>query len=225
MRREACALRALAGLHGVPHVIDEPAAAHAPSRTAAGLADGAPRAADVLLRSWQDGEPLHRAERLPEDYFDLLDALVARMHELGVCHNDLHKEQNVVVGPGGRPALIDFQLASVHPRRGRLFDSRVRDDMRHLQKHRRRYTRDGRGPEGVDVTRGMGSGVQRSHLAALWRRFGKPLYNLLTRKLLRTRDGEERRPSCGPWPVWTPALGPPVGDAPANMPASDPSDS
>ena len=41
-----------------------------------------------------------------------------------------------------------------------------------------------------------------------WRRFGKPVYVLVTRRLLRTRDGEERRPSSGPWPEWSEPLGP-----------------
>ena len=102
----------------------------------------------------------------------------------------------------GRPALIDFQLASVHLRWGRLFRSRVQDDLRHLQKHRRRYTRDGRGPAGEPEQRGEFHGLPRTGTSALWRRTGKPLYLFVTRRLLRTRDGEERRPSSGPWPEW-----------------------
>ena len=43
--------------------------------------------------------------------------LVERMHNNHVSHNDLHTEQNVVVEVSGRPRLIDFQLASVHPGR------------------------------------------------------------------------------------------------------------
>lgn len=204
MRRELRALTALCGTRGVPTIV------HDKDASAAASADASiPRSSDVLLRSWQAGSPLHRAEALPEDYFDLLDALVNEMHARGVCHNDLHKEQNLIVGPDGRPAVIDFQLASVHRRRGRRFASRVDDDLRHLQKHRRRYTRDGRGPAEADVTRGVGHGVRRSGIAALWRRCGKPVYNFVTRKLLRTRDGEERRETSGPWPRWTPPIGPP----------------
>ncbi|MCA8979563.1 MAG: phosphotransferase [Planctomycetes bacterium] len=202
MRRERRALRALDGMCGVPRVVEDARAASAPS------ADGTvPRVKHVLLRSWIAGAPLHRAEALPEDYFELLDALVHELHARGVCHNDLHKEQNLVVDPSGRPALIDFQLASVHASGGRLFESRVRDDLRHVQKHRRRYTRDGRGPRGVDARRGAGHGVRRSRLAAVWRRLGKPAYNFFTRRVLGTRDGEERRDSSGPWPRWTPPVG------------------
>lgn len=202
MRRERNALQALDGLRGVPRLIADEDARSAPSPSG-----GVPDARDVLLRSWQQGAPLHLAESLPENYFELLDALVHAMHARGVCHNDLHKEQNLVVGPDGRPALIDFQLASVHASRGRTFASRVRDDLRHVQKHRRRYTRDGRGPRGVDASRGAGHGVPRSKLAASWKRFGKPVYNFITRRLLGTRDGEARRESSGPWPRWTPPVG------------------
>lgn len=184
-----------------PNALGNP---HADARVVARfeVRDGA-----VLERSWIDGLPLSRAEELPEDFFDLLDSLVQRMHARGVCHNDLHKEQNVLVRSDGRPALVDFQLASVHPARGRLFASRAREDLRHVEKHRRRYTRLGRGPRG-DVQSGAGDGIPRSFVARAWRNSGKPLYVFVTRRVLRTRDGaEERRDSSGPWPRWTPAIG------------------
>ena len=187
--REVRALRALDGLGCVPRLRES--------------APGAPRG--VVERTFLAGEPLSRAEALPRDFFDHLDALVGRMHARGVCHNDLHKEQNVLVLEDGRPALVDFQLASVHRARGRRFEARCREDLRHLQKHRRRYTRDGRGPS--EQATGAGAGLRRGVVARTWRVTGKPLYNLVTRRLLRTRDGEERRPSSGPWPRWEPPLG------------------
>jgi predicted Ser/Thr protein kinase len=225
LARERRALGALDGQAGVPRVIED--------ARLAGLAapdDGAPRARDVLLRSWIDGAPLSQAEALPADFFDRLDELVLALHARGVCHNDLHKEQNVLVRADGRPALIDFQLASVHAARGRAFPAgrgrafevRAREDLRHVQKHRRRYLRDGRGPfaaPGRDgdaaaraaIAAGRGHGLERSPLARAWRRLGKPVYVLVTRSILRTRDGEERRPSSGPWPRWTEAVGPAAG--------------
>ena len=203
MARERRALLAIDGLPGVPRVLDdEELARHAsPEREA-------PRRGDVLLRSWIAGTPLHRAQALPEDFFDHLDDLVLAMHARGVCHNDLHKEQNIVVGDDGYPCLVDFQLASRHPRASRLFVSRERDDLRHVEKHRRRYTRDGRGARGREPSRGRGHGLKRSRLAHWWRRVVKPVYLLVTRKLFDARDGEERRDSGGPWPIWTQALGP-----------------
>jgi RIO-like serine/threonine protein kinase len=202
--RERAALGVLAGLDGVPALLDDARIAELPSL------DGAvPARGQVVLRAWLAGRPLSAAERLPRDFFERLDELVQALHARGVCHNDLHKEQNVLVGEDGRPALLDFQLASVHAARGRLFESRVRDDLRHVEKHRRRYTRLGRGPDGaLEPSRGAGAGLPRSHVARVWRRTGKPLYNGVTRGLLRTRDGESRRPSSGPWPAWTEPVGP-----------------
>lgn len=203
--RERRSLTELDGLAGVPRVFDDAELAALRS-----LDGRVPRARDVLLRSWIEGEALHLAPSLPADFFDHLDALVLALHARGVCHNDLHKEQNVVVGARGHPELVDFQLASVHRARGRVFASRARDDLRHVEKHRRRYTRWGRGPDGAhEPARGAGRELERSLVARVWRRTGKPLYNLLTRGLLGTRDGEARRPSSGPWPSWTPPLGPP----------------
>jgi len=202
LRRERLALEELCGQVGTPSVVRDEAAERAPSASGR-----APRARDVLLRTWLAGEPLHLASSLPEDYFDHLDTLVEALHARGVCHNDLHKEQNLLVGEDGFPFLIDFQLASVHRSQGRGFRMRCREDLRHVQKHRRRYTRDGRGPASAGVEHGRGHGARRGPLSLIWRRVGKPIYNVITRRLLRTRDGEARRPSSGPWPDWIPARG------------------
>lgn len=206
LRRERRALAALAGLTGVPRLVAEPDdAARTPGE------DGrVPAAREVLVRSFQPGEPLHRATHLPEDFFDHLDRLVVALHARGVCHNDLHKEQNVIVGQDGFPALIDFQLASCHAPGARALRRRAQDDRRHVEKHRRRYTREGRGPAGAGRP-GAGAGLPRTPTAKLWRRFAKPLYLAWTRGVLGTRDGEERRPSSGPWPRWGPPLGPRPG--------------
>ena len=200
-KRERRALQQLEGLSCVPNaVVDEGA------RSAA--CDGlAPREGDVFLREWIDGAALPIAESLPEDFFDLLDELVGELHARGVCHNDLHKEPNILVGLDGRPALVDFQLASVHEGDSRSFRARCAEDDRHVHKHRLRYTREGRGPAEAGE-RGRGRGKRRRPLAFVWRRFGKPVYLLITRGLLRTRDGaEDFRPSTGPWPQWTPPIG------------------
>jgi hypothetical protein len=202
--RERRALQAVAGLAEVPALVADPEWELAPSTDGERPAQG-----DVLVRSFLKGSALHQAEALPADFFEHLERLVERLHARGVCHNDLHKEQNVVVGPDGRPGLIDFQLASVHPRAGRAFASRCRDDLRHVDKHRRRYLRPGRGP--ADVPAIQSARPPRSVLALLWRRGVKPFYNSIVRVFPRAKDGEERRPSSGPWPRWTPPLGPTGG--------------
>lgn len=188
LARERCALVALRGLDGVP--VEQ---------------EGGD--ASSLVRTWIEGVPLSRAASLPTDFFDQLDELVLAVHARRVCHNDLHKESNILVGADGRPWLIDFQLASVHPRGGRAFETRSREDLRHVEKHRRRYTRHGRGPDGIE-SRGAGRGLPRSSLAHTWRRFGKPVYVAITRGLFGTRDGgDAQRDPGGPWPAWTPPVG------------------
>ena len=201
-RRERRALAHLEGTCGAPRSVEDEAAAQVL------LASGeAPRRRDVFLREWVEGVSLPLATELPEDFFDLLDDLVGELHARGVCHNDLHKEPNILVQPDGRPALVDFQLASLHPGGGASFESRVSEDDRHVHKHRTRYTSEGRGPASAGE-RGRGLGKKRRPLSFLWRRLGKPVYLLVTRGLLKTRDGaEEFRPSAGPWPAWTESVG------------------
>ena len=166
------------------------------------------RRPDSLLREYVDGVPLSEAEALPVDFFERLAELVAEVHARGVCHNDLHKEQNVLVGIDGRPWLVDFQLASVHQGDSRARRTRCREDLRHVEKHRRRYMRTGRGPAGLELDLSRVEPLERSLAARWWRRSVKPVYVFVTRRILSTRDGEARRRSDGPFPRWTPALGP-----------------
>ena len=189
LERERRALQRLDGIAGVPRLVR------------AGDADGE----RVLVRTFVAGKPLSEAGSLPENFFDELAALVACLHARGVCHNDLHKEQNVIVAADGYPWLVDFQLASVHARVEGSFRRRSRDDLRHVEKHRRRYTRDGRGPRG-ERTFGRGAGVRRSPLALLWRRLGKPVYAWVAGVCAPRRAKEPRRESSGPWPTWSAPL-------------------
>jgi hypothetical protein len=186
LRRERRALAALAGCPGVPALVAD-----------------APRRRGELWRTYLDGEPLWSASRLPHDFFDRLRELVARLHARGVCHNDLHKENNILVGPDGAPCVIDFQLASVHRHRGRLFARRCAADLRHVEKHRQRYDSEGRA--GLPRPRGVA--------AALLRWVYKPIYNFLVRRCRFAHRGEPRRPRTGPWPVRTPAPRSPAGRA------------
>jgi serine/threonine protein kinase len=180
LARERRALQQLVGLADVPQLLDH--------------------GRGWLVRSWFDGLPLHRAGTLPRDFFAQVSALLASVHARGVVHNDLHKEPNVLVQPDGRPALVDFQLASVH-RGGPRQRSRMREDQRHVDKHAQRYERRGQRPPAAESLR-------RSWVARLWSALGKPVYNTITRRLLRRSDSEGRRPPGGPWPEWGAPLGP-----------------
>ncbi|MEY3160213.1 MAG: hypothetical protein RIT25_204 [Planctomycetota bacterium] len=200
MARERRALTALCGTDRVPQLVHDPSWAAVPS--AGGTV---PDARDVLVRTCMDGTALHECTTLPLDFFDQLEQVVHVLHAHGVAHNDLHKEQNILVGADGLPQLIDFQLASIHAKGSRLLASRVRDDLRHLAKHRRRYLRHTRVVDVAPPAELLAHPPRppaRRGTALLWRRFVKPLYNLVTRRLLRTRDGEARRDTRGAWPQW-----------------------
>ena len=191
LRREKRALQRLELLPGVPHLRAQlPASDHA------------------LLRSWIPGTTLSCATAIPVDFFDHLDTLVAAVHALGICHNDLHKEQNILLGEDGYPYLLDFQLSSVHRRDSRMFRARRREDLRHVQKHRLRYVRHmpthAKGP----AEAGVGVGIKKGWPARLWMRFVKPIYNVLLRRSMRWSENEKRRPRTGSWPVWLPPSGP-----------------
>lgn len=199
MQRERRALERLSDVHGVARLVADAEYARAPSK------DGrVPRASRVLMRSWVDGLPLQQATALPENFFELVEDLVRDLHSHGVCHNDLHKEANILVGADGYPALVDFQLASVHPTEDRNFRIRTMEDLRHVEKHRWKYLSRGGRAHGAQA---RGS-KKRSLLAHVWLRVGKPPYLFVTRRLLGYQGGERGRPKTGPWPAWTAPLHP-----------------
>lgn len=148
----------------------------------------------ILLRSWIPGRPLAAGAPGREDYFERARDLVQALHRRGITHNDLHKEPNLLVTPEGGPALVDFQLASLFRGRGPWFRMYVREDLRHLLKHKRTYRREA-------LTRQERELLSRpSWIARLWRRTGKRLYLLVTRRLLGWRDREGSGPPAEPAP-------------------------
>jgi hypothetical protein len=137
-----------------------------------------------LQRSWLPGVPLHQSGGVDRAYFREALRLLRRVHAAGILHNDLAKEPNWLVLPGGHPGLVDFQLA-MHPRRrGRLFRMLAHDDLRHLLKHKRTYC-----PECL-TTRQRALLAKRSPIAGAWAHTGKPLYHFVTRRLLGWADRE-----------------------------------
>jgi len=164
LRREARALAALDGFDGVPHFI---------------ATDGL-----RLERSFIDGLPLHRARPDRPAYFSRAARLLRGLHARDVVHNDLAKEPNLLVTPGGEPAIIDFQLAWHSPRRGRLFRLLAYDDLRHLLKHKRTYC-----PAAL-TNRERAILARPSLPSRIWSRTVKPPYLFVTRVLLGWEDRE-----------------------------------
>jgi len=54
------------------------------------------------------GEPENR-----DVFYTRLLALIEALHEAGVAHADLKRKDNILVGPGGQPYLVDFGAAAV----------------------------------------------------------------------------------------------------------------
>lgn len=165
--REARALRALAGIDGVPQLVSF---------------DGV-----VLERSYIAGATMNEARPRDLRYFRRAWKLQRAMRARGVLHNDLAKEANWMVGDDGAPAVVDFQLAWIARRqRGGLFRLLARENLRHLLKHKRTYCPDQVTPVEQRIL------ARRSWIARTWRATGKRLYILIARRLLNWQDNEGR---------------------------------
>ena len=163
-RREVRGLRAVKGIEGVPQLL---------------RADR-----EGLLRSWSHGTPLQLAKPAQAAWYRDAKRLLREMRRRGVTHNDIAKPQNWLMTPDGRAAVIDFQLASVHRRKGKLFRVMAREDLRHLLKQKRNFA-----PH--LLTASEKRMLQRKALPTrIWMATGKRAYNFVTRGLMNWSDGE-----------------------------------
>lgn len=163
-RREIKALRAVQGIEGCPVLVRT-------DRTG-------------LLRSWTRGTPLQLAKPSDAAWYRDAKRLLRQMRRAGVTHNDIAKPQNWLMTPDGRAAVIDFQLASVHHRRGRLFRTMAREDLRHLLKQKRAYA-----PHLLTASEQKMLNT-KALPARVWMATAKPAYNFVTRRLMHWSDGE-----------------------------------
>ncbi|MEQ8763799.1 MAG: hypothetical protein RL885_07725 [Planctomycetota bacterium] len=94
VHHEARVLHALETVQGVPRLL--------------GVMDG-----DGLALEWIEGERLELAlaPRLPEAFFDELEAVLMDVHAEGWAHGDLSNRRNVVLGSDGRAWIVDFGAA------------------------------------------------------------------------------------------------------------------
>jgi hypothetical protein len=163
--RETRSLARAAGIDGVP-------ALHAAS-------DG------IIIRGFIEGLPFQMAKPYGQvQVFSDAKRLLRQMRRAGVCHNDLAKEPNWLVTPDGKAAVTDFQLASVHATRGRLYRLLAHEDLRHLLKHKRKFCPAAITPGELRVLK------KKSLPARIWLMTGKKIYKLITRDLLGVRDRE-----------------------------------
>lgn len=163
-RREVRSLRVVTGIKGTPDLV---------------------RASkDGILRSWSVGIPLNLAKPNDPAFYKDARRILRDMRRRNVTHNDLAKPQNWLMAPDGSAAVIDFQLASVHRRRGKLYRIMAYEDLRHLLKQKRRYAPDTLTPSELKVL------LTKSLPTRIWLATGKRLYNGITRGLFNWSDGE-----------------------------------
>ncbi len=139
----------------------------------------------ALVRGFIDGVALHLAKPFNDvDYFRSAKQALRKLHRAGICHNDLAKEQNWLVGRDGRAYLTDFQLAACFRTRGRLFRIAAYEDLRHLLKHKRSYAPSALTPKERKIL------ARKSVVASLWLATGKKVYRAITRGLFNFTDRE-----------------------------------
>jgi acyl-CoA synthetase (AMP-forming)/AMP-acid ligase II len=139
----------------------------------------------ALVRGFIDGVALHLAKPAGDvAYFRSAKQALRRLHRAGVCHNDLAKEQNWLVGRDGRAYLTDFQLAACFRKRSRVFRIAAYEDIRHLLKHKRSYAPAALTPKERQIL------ARKSIVASLWLATGKKVYRAITRGLFNFTDRE-----------------------------------
>ena len=113
----------------------------------------------AVAHDYVPGEPLSRHSQLGDAFFPALEQLLAVLHRQGLAYVDLHKMENVLLGPDGLPWLIDFQVSFALPARQPLrvllqpvFGLLRSGDTYHLMKHwiRLRPDQCGLGPADLD---------------------------------------------------------------------------
>lgn len=97
-RREAYALRLLAGLPGIPAGLGAVMVAGQVQRHA-------------VAHDFIPGRPLGRQDAIAVHAFAALAELLAEVHRRGMAYVDLHKRENILVGDDGRLYLLDFQIS------------------------------------------------------------------------------------------------------------------
>ena len=163
-RREIAALGAVEGIRGVPSLIATDA--------------------DGLMRTFTVGVPLHIARPENPEWYRDARRLVRLLRRRGITHNDLAKPQNWLVTPDGRAAVIDFQLAMRHRRRGLVFRLMAYEDLRHAIKQMHRYAPHLMTPSQRRLL------DRRSLPSRIWLASGKRVYNLITRGVFGWSDRE-----------------------------------
>jgi acyl-CoA synthetase (AMP-forming)/AMP-acid ligase II len=130
----------------------------------------------ALVRGFIDGAALHLAKPHGDlAYFRSAKAALRKLHRARICHNDLAKEQNWLVGRDGHAYLTDFQLAACFKHRSRLF---------RVAAYERSYAPEALTPKERKIL------ARKSVVASVWLKTGKKVYQAITRGLFNFTDRE-----------------------------------
>jgi hypothetical protein len=139
----------------------------------------------ALVRGFIDGVALHLAKPYNDArYFKSAKLALRKLHRMGVCHNDLAKEQNWLRGSDGLAYVTDFQLAVCFQSRSQLFRIAAYEDLRHLLKHKRSYAPELLTPKEKAIL------AKKSLPARIWLMTGKKVYRAITRGIFNFTDRE-----------------------------------
>jgi hypothetical protein len=132
-----------------------------------------------IVRGFIEGRPLARTDAPNDEFFPILEKMLAAYHERGAAVVDLEKPENILLGADGKPYLIDFQIAWYLPttRGGATWAARwllralQEADWYHLMKHWRRLRPDQLSPEQC----------ARAGRPPFWIRWHRAIFGPLTR--------------------------------------------
>ena len=135
------------------------------------------------IRSYIPGTPLNQLSgKLDKAFFENALNLVKIMHKNGIVHNDLEKQGNWIIMENGEPAFIDFQLASYFTKETYIFKLLRRIEHRNVIKSKNWFCSSPLESHELEILKNQG----RIH--KFFKKFMKPLYNFVTRKLLNYSD-------------------------------------
>lgn len=177
--REAGFLRRLADVECVPDDLGPVTA-------------GGRRLDNAVARVFVAGEPFRDGAQVDAGFYRALQELVIALHTHDMAYVDLHKAENIIVGPDRRPHLIDFQvsyaLSRSWPGNGRIARFLLAQlqamDRYHMRKHLYRNH-----PEGLTADQ-LADWAHPPAIIRAHRRIARPLRAMRRRFLtwLRIRD-------------------------------------
>lgn len=141
----------------------------------------------LLVRSYIEGTSLKESKIQKPEYYASARKLLRKIHAVGVVHNDLEKPENWLVTEDNAPAVVDFQIAFFFPKKGLVYKVAAKEDIRHLIKQKSRFYNENLSTEEKNI---LG---QKSIPARIWNRTFKPIYNFVTRKILRYSDRQHSK--------------------------------